>query len=96
MTHRLGGVPQQGFVEQDPVLAAQVHSDLALDYLSQLQDHCVWMLPQHLRHSMAHARRQVRSRLLSPPKREGQGIRGETLGLTLQSARGQQARAPAR
>ena len=34
MTHRLGGVPQQGFVEQDPVLAAQVHSDLALDYLS--------------------------------------------------------------
>jgi hypothetical protein len=27
MIHRLGGVPQQGFVEQDPVLAAQVHSD---------------------------------------------------------------------
>ena len=46
MIHRLGGVPQQGFVEQDPVLAAQVHSDLALDYLSQFQDHCVWILLQ--------------------------------------------------
>ena len=72
MIHRLGGVPQQGFVEQDPVLAAQVHSDLALDYLSQFQDHCVWiLLQQRLRHSMAHARRQVRSRLLSPPKERG-------------------------
>ena len=30
---RLGGAPQQGFVEQDPVLSAQAHADPALDDL---------------------------------------------------------------
>ena len=59
--HRLGGAPQQGFVEQRPVLSVQAHADPALDDLSQLQDRCVWILAQCLLHSTAHTLGQMRS-----------------------------------